>query len=238
MNSISVIIPTYQHSTSISACIRSLLSQTLSPYEIIVVDDGSTDGTKEIVQMFLPQVSYHYQNNQGAPSARNAGADFATGDFLLFCDADVEAFPQMLDRLHRALREQEGASYAYSAFYWNHRLFHALPFDPDHLRNQNYIHTGALIRRNDFLGFDPTLKRFQDWDLWLSMLEKGKIGVAVDEPLFRVHNVKGRKGISNWLPSVVYRLPWQMIGWKPSALKAYDDAREIIVKKHALNHYR
>lgn len=234
MKDISVIIPTYQHASTIGACLTSLLKQTAVPKEIIVVDDGSTDQTRAVLEPFFDQIIYEYQSNQGAPIARNHGASLATGDLLLFCDADVIASPFLLERLHDALEEQPEASYAYCAFRWGSRLFRARPFDGEALRRQNFIHTTSLIRRQAFVGFDPSLKRFQDWDLWLTMLEQGHIGVAVGEELFRVVDVKGRQAISRWIPAFVYRLPWHWIRWKPAALRFYDEAHIIIANKHHL----
>ena len=234
MKSISVIIPTYQHALSIDACIRSILQQTQLPLEVIVVDDGSTDTTKEIVAAFGDRVIYVYQSNQGAPVARNTGASMASGELLIFCDADVVAHPILLEKLAAALEANPIAAYAYCGFYWGRRAFYAKAFDALSLRQGNSIHTTSLIRRDQFPGFDPSLKRFQDWDLWLTMLEQGQCGVAVPEVLFCVSEVAGRKGISTWLPSFVYRVPWHLIGWKPRALQAYEQARAIIVNKHHL----
>lgn len=234
MKNVSVIIPTYQHASTLDACLKSLLGQTVLPKEIIVVDDGSTDQTNVVLEPFFDQIIYEYQSNQGAPIARNHGASLATGELLLFCDADVIASPLLIERLRDALEEQPEASYAYCAFRWGSRLFRAKPFDGEALRRQNFIHTTSLIRRQAFVGFDPSLKRFQDWDLWLTMLEQGHVGVAVEEELFRVVNVKGRVAISRWVPALLYRFPWKWIGWKPSVLRAYDDARSIIVNKHHL----
>ncbi len=234
MSQISVIIPTYQHAATIGMCIRLLLEQTVTPKEIIVVDDGSYDHTKEVVSEFAGQIQYIYQSNQGAPIARNYGAQIATGAYLLFCDADVFALPNMLARLAEALEEQPEASYAYASFRWGTKLFRAKPFDPLALQRQNYIHTTSLIRANAFPGFDPRLKRFQDWDLWLTMLEQGQVGVAVEEELFRITDVKGRTGISTWMPSWVYRFPWRLVGWKPKPLRDYEAAKDILAQKHVL----
>lgn len=84
---ISVIIPVYNGATFIEGAIQNILSQTLQPQEIIVVDDGSTDGTAEIVNQF-PQVTYLYQNNQGPSAARNIGIASAKGDLISFLDCD------------------------------------------------------------------------------------------------------------------------------------------------------
>lgn len=229
---ISVIVPTYQHAQTLERCIRALLTQTIKPHEIIVIDDGSTDNTKQILETFKDRITYQYQQNQGAPVARNVGAALTSGTYLIFVDADVQANPNMLERLKQALDEHTEASYAYSGFLWGHRRFHSRIFDPEALKRQNYIHTTTLIRREAFIGFDPKLKRLQDWDLWLTMLEHDKKGVAVHEELFKVLDVHGRDGISTWLPSFVYRIPW--IGWKPRALREYETARDIVKVKHHL----
>ena len=85
---VSVIIPTYNHAAYLPCAIRSCLSQNHSHQEIIVVDDGSTDETREILQPFKKAIIYLYQKNRGVSAARNAGLDLATGDFITFLDAD------------------------------------------------------------------------------------------------------------------------------------------------------
>ncbi len=231
---ISVVIPTYQHAKTIATCIESLLAQTVPPNEIIVIDDGSTDETRQAVESFGGRVHYRFQTNQGASCARNAGATLATSEFILFCDADIQAEPRMLERLSKALEEHPEASYAYSGFFWGRKRFPSRSFDPQALRRRNYIHTTSLIRRSAFPGFDPSLKRFQDWDLYLTLLENGHSGVAVHQELFTATEVPGRKGISTWLPSIAYKIPWNLIGWKPRAIADYEEARHIVKIKHDL----
>ena len=85
---ISVVIPVHNCERYIEECIRSVLEQTRKPFEIIVVYDGSTDKSAEIVKRFGEQVRYYYQQNGGAASARNVGIQKATGDFLAFLDSD------------------------------------------------------------------------------------------------------------------------------------------------------
>lgn len=231
---VSVIIPTFQHGRTIRACIQSLLNQTLLPKEIIVIDDGSTDHTCDIVERFGSHVQYRYQKNHGAPIARNVGAAQAHGTFLLFCDADVIAYPQMLSRMREALRIHPHVSYAYSAFRWGWKRFPAKPFDATLLRSQNFINTNSLIRKQDFSGFDPSLRRFQDWDLWLTLLEQGHEGVAIGNELFRVQWTPFRHGISTWIPSLFYRMPWKKMGWISRIISDYEKAKEVIVRKHHL----
>ncbi|MFA4845806.1 MAG: glycosyltransferase family A protein [Patescibacteria group bacterium] len=233
---ISVIIPTYQHGTTITDCLDSLFGQTRKPDEIIVVNNGSTDDTESRLKPYQDRIIYlDYQEHQGAPVARMAGFERSTGSLLLFCDADVIVEPTMLETLEKTLDAHSEASYAYSSFFWGRRRFASHAFDPDALRENNYINTMSLIRREHFPGFDLALKRFQDWDLWLTMLESGHTGVFVDAFLFTVQQDHGRRGISTWLPSFMYRIPWKRLGWEPRAIREFEVTRKVIIDKHRLS---
>ncbi|MCE7979655.1 MAG: glycosyltransferase family 2 protein [Caldilinea sp. CFX5] len=96
----SVIIPTYNRAYIVSRSIKSVLSQTLYDLELIVVDDGSTDHTGEIVkQIDDPRLRYVYQKNQGRSNARNTGVKAALGKYVTFLDSDDEALPDWLQQL-------------------------------------------------------------------------------------------------------------------------------------------
>lgn len=231
---ISVIIPTYQHAGTIGETLGSVLAQDYPNIEVIVVDDGSTDNTKQAVEPFRDSLTYVHQENRGANAARNQGFLLAKGEFVIFVDADVAMKPDMLTRLADALFEHPEVSIAYSGFRFGWKKFRGLFWDADRLRRLNYIHTTSLVRRVDFPGFDETIRRFQDWDVWLTMLEAGKKGILVPKVLFRcVIEGKSRIG-SSWMPRAVYRLPWARLPWQPKRVAAYCAAREIIVKKHHL----
>lgn len=231
---ISVIIPTYQHGWALPFVLNSIFSQTRQPDEVIVVDDGSTDDTAAVVQAH-PSVIYIKQENRGAPAARNAGFAKATGDAMLFWDADVIGEPDMIARLESTLNVYEDASWSYSSFVWGSKKFVSKEYDPEALRELNYIHTTSLIRREAFPGFDESLKKFQDWDLWLTMSNQGMYGVFVDDVLFTVLVDRSRDmAYSRWLPSFVYSLPWPILGWTPKAIRQYNEAREIVRTKHGL----
>jgi hypothetical protein len=99
---VSAIIPAYNRADFLPETIATLLAQTSAPHEIIVVDDGSTDGTEAAVARFGDAVRYRRIENSGAPVARNVGAAMATGDWLWFCDSDDLWRPEFLARM-RAL---------------------------------------------------------------------------------------------------------------------------------------
>jgi glycosyltransferase involved in cell wall biosynthesis len=98
MTAVSVIIPTYNHARFVGEAIGSALEQTSKPTEVIVVDDGSTDGTAAIVDRYRDQIRVVCQENRGVSAARNAGVALATGDLFAFLDADDLWLPTKLER--------------------------------------------------------------------------------------------------------------------------------------------
>ncbi len=95
----SVIMAVYNGAATIARAIESVLAQSYSPHELLVVDDGSTDGTAEAIGRFGSSVRYHHQTNAGVSAARNVGASMARGEWLAFLDADDWYYPDRL-RLH------------------------------------------------------------------------------------------------------------------------------------------
>ncbi len=236
---ISVIIPVYNHAHTLKRTLESVFNQTYRPLEVIVVNDGSTDNFDEAVKECLlltdgdcigagSVLSVISQPNSGAPVARNRGFAMSKGEYVIFWDADTLAHPQMLQKMFAYLQKHPEASYAYSQFKFGWKTIKSQQFDAEKLKQINYIDVTSLIRRADVTPFDESLKRFQDWDLWLTMLEQGKTGVFIPEVLYE-KVVGSREGISTWLPKFVYQLPW-----KTKDVKKYDAAKEIIVKKHSL----
>jgi len=251
MQLISVIIPVYNHAHTLKRSIESVFNQTHRPLEVIVVNDGSTDNFEEVVKDCLHLtdqrcigagsiLSIISQENAGATAARNKGFAVSKGEYVIFWDADTLSNPQMLQKMYAYLQKHHDASYAYSQFKFGWKRIKSHSFDESLLKKLNYIDITSLIRRNSLtplfkegLGevngpFDTSLKRFQDWDLWLSLLEQNKTGVFIPEVLYE-KVVGTREGISTWLPAFFYQLPW-----KTKEVKKYESAKEIIVKKHHL----
>lgn len=220
---ISVIIPVYNHEKELRTCLASLYAQTLKPFEIIVVDDGSA------VPVCIPDMvslKLLRQKNAGAPQARNNGFDVSTGDFVIFCDADVILKPHALEKMYAALLQNQQADFAYSSFYFGFKKFTCGAFDKEKLKKNNYIHTTSLMRRSVFPRFDQSLTRFQDWDLWLSIVRNGGNGVWIPEILFKV--TPHRNGMSTWLPSWAYYFKFL------PAVKRYHETKKIVQKKHGI----
>ncbi len=230
---ISVIIPSYQHAAEIPLCLESIFRQEFTDFEVIVVNDGSTDGTKDVLKPFLARIDYVEQENRGGNAARNRGWRDARGEYLLFCDADVIMRPDMLGKMLATLKAHPEASYAYSSFRFGWKKFRLWPFDAAKLRKMNYVHTTSLIRREHFPGFDEKIKRLQDWDLWLTMLEQGHKGVWIPEYLFQCLPHKG--GISLGVPKIFNAIPWRAFGIRMKNLEKLEEARKVMKEKHHLD---
>ncbi len=236
---IAVVIPCWNHANILRRTLKHLTKQTFKPAEIIVIDDGSTDDPESVAMEFstgampLPIRFTRFESNRGAPRARNHGFRMTTAPYVMFLDADAELRPDAFERLATELDEHPETDVTYSNFYWGAKPFRAAQWDLAELRKRNFIHTSSLLRRTAFPGFDESLKKFQDWDLWLTMAERGSHGVWIDEYLYRIEPRRG--GYSTWLPRVAYKLPWPIFGWMPREIKKYREAENIILKKHAIS---
>lgn len=230
---VSIIIPAYNRPHALRKTLQSIVRQTYTNIEIIIIDDASTEPIRAVLDEFsqLPWSYERLARNSGAPVARNTGFARSRGSLVVFLDADAVLAPDMLERSVKTLREYPEADFVYGDHRFGWKLFRGRDFDAQALREGNYLHTSALMRRNAFVEFDESLRRFQDWDLFLRMTDRGSTGVYVPQVLFRLQ----RGGtMSSWIPSFVHRMPWERIGWMPKRLKAFREAREIIVKKHQL----
>ena len=190
---ISVIIPAYNAERYIATAIKSCLSQTYAPHEIIVVDDGSTDGTAEVAESFPSPVRViRLSENMGASVARNRGVQASTGDWLAFLDADDWFLPEKLELQRRCALENEQAVLVYTGF----RVLNLNGSEHDgklpqprelfpRLRYRCVMHLGTVALRREAFdavgGFDPALGVTEDWDLWLRLADR--YSVALFAPL-------------------------------------------------------
>jgi len=136
--------------------------------------------------------------DESAPVKRNAGAAKIREPYIYFVDDDSIMRTGCLLKLLQALEKDPGAAFAYSDTemvlypgvpYPNPGgIRKARPWDYEALKHGNYVESMSLFRRKEFPGFDPMIKRFQDWDLFLSMGAAGKYGAYVPEVLFELHH--------------------------------------------------
>jgi glycosyltransferase involved in cell wall biosynthesis len=187
---VSVIIPTYNSAALLAQAIDSVLAQSALPAEIIVVDDGSTDATEQLVQRHGSRVKYVWQRNQGVSAARNRGVASASGEFVAFLDADDVWHPKKLELQMAAFRRSPDLGLLGTlAFDWPIRSFPALPesirFNAavqvtwEELVVKNRLITSSVVVRRSVLEqtgeFDLQLQGPEDRDLWLRIAEVSKI---------------------------------------------------------------
>lgn len=201
---VSIIIPCYQAEKTVSQTLEDIFKQTYKNIEIIAVDDGSTDSTGRILQKYHNQIKIIKTENQGASAARNKGFSESNGGYILFCDADVKLKNDMIEKMLATLLNNPDKAYCYSNFKFGPHTFDLFEFNPERLKEENYISTMSLIVRNKFIGFDEKLNRFQDWDLWKRMLDKGYEGIWHPERLFEAP--LNSQGISKLNLRNIYRL--------------------------------
>ena len=194
---ISVIIPTYNRRNTLSRAVESVLNQIYKPIEIIVVDDGSTDGTKEMFSEMYPLVRYIYQANSGVSSARNTGIKSASGDWIALLDSDDEWLPDKLDRQVKLLQDNAEIRFCHTNEIWirnnvrinqkkKHQKYGGNIFNKclDICRispSSSLFHTSVI---KDVGLFDESLDVCEDYDLWLRITAKYPI-LFLDQPLIK-----------------------------------------------------
>ena len=189
-NSISVLLPIYNAEKTLMRTLKSLAAQTLTPLEIIAIDDGSTDQSIEILNNFAKtapcKVQIIQQKNQGASAARNVGIAKAKGYWLAFIDADDTWHPEKLAQTHKALQENKAQFLAH-----NFVRMHAngatetvvcdQRFNPNkpalpQLYLGNFIATSTVVVQTKLLqqagGFNKNYTLSGDWDMWLRVLQQ------------------------------------------------------------------
>lgn len=182
MTSISVVIPAYNHASTIGRAIESVINQTHKPDEIIVVDDGSDDDTQIRLERYEDQIRYFFQENQGVSVARNAGIKISSSKWVSFLDADDEWLPYKLEQqLQQINLVGEEVACIYSRYIIQASSFSILSDNPprngdlilEDLLKKNQIGMLTVIARRDVMialgGFDDQLRSRQDWDMWLRM---------------------------------------------------------------------
>lgn len=178
---VSVVIPNFNHARYVGDAILSVLAQTYRDYEILVVDDGSTDDSHAVIAQFGDRVRFICQPNAGLSAARNTGIRAAAGAYIGVLDADDLYEPEYLEALVAMLRRQPGAGGVHCGYRFVDHENQPLPqvearaVEPDGLYRAlldgNFlVPESVLLRRTvyDDVGlFDEALRACEDWDVWL-----------------------------------------------------------------------
>ncbi len=222
---VSLIIPCYNYAHFLPEAVASVVAQTYSAWEIVIVDDGSRDATLAVAQQLIVayperQIRLFHQPNAGAAAARNTGARAAQGELLVFLDADDLLDPAFLERTVSQLQARPELGFVYTGMRMigdDDHVWPSVPFDLRWLALDNFIPQHALVRAKAWQqvgGFDAAHfpHGFEDWDFWLRVVQSGWLGAHIAAPLvsYRRHG-----------PSL------------SSAGVAYEwDARAQIIRKH------
>tara|TARA_Y100000389_G_C17428066_1_gene500816 strand:+ start:672 stop:1499 length:828 start_codon:yes stop_codon:yes gene_type:complete len=182
---VSVVIPCFNRIKTLSRSIDSVVNQTYKPSEIIIIDDGSTDGTRDFIIKSYPNIKYFFQPKKGVSSARNKGIRESSSDWVAFLDSDDEWLPQKLEKQINQLGKHSEIFISHTNEIWirngvrvnqmkKHQKYGGYIFDKclDICRispSSVLIHKKVL---KDVGVFDETLQVCEDYDLWLRITSK------------------------------------------------------------------
>jgi glycosyltransferase involved in cell wall biosynthesis len=196
---VSVIIPTYNAGRFVAEAIKSVLDQTFADFEVLVIDDGSSDNTAEIVQDFADaRVRYIYQDNRGLAGARNTGIRSARGELIALLDADDVWLTNFLERMASILTSNRNLAGVYCGFQYIEQdgtpspkcVRHVVPSGKlcEALHRASFIvPSTTLMRRSCYVEtglFDEYLRAVEDWDMWLRVSERYTV-VGIKDVLVR-----------------------------------------------------
>lgn len=210
---VSIIITSYNYGRFLSAAIESALHQTYPDCEIIVVDDGSTDGSLEVAASY--SVRLLKRQHEGLAKAMLAGVQEATGEYIVVLNSDDVLHPTYVEQTIATLDGRHSAFVYTGAYLFGPHVpvpgrglrLRARPFSERRLLQANFIVAAALVPRHLVLkvqGYDATLPALEDWDFWIRIVKAGGHGIPLDLPLYyyRQHsktsrNRRGRSRLAN-----------------------------------------
>jgi len=202
---VSIIIPTYNYAQYVREAVDSAVAQTYRPIEIIVVDDGSTDNTREVLSDYIGtnKINYIYQDNKGLAGARNTGIRASKGEYVCFLDSDDLINEKKSEVQVKRLEENPECGVAFSDFRYfrDHDLSNLIPANVKYsgeltfskvIRGEYMVVHAALVRRDVFdrVGyFDESLRKCEDYDFWLRVVMNGIRFFYIDQvqAYYRLH---------------------------------------------------
>jgi len=209
---ISIIVPVYNGEKTIKRSIDSILSQTINQFEIIVVDDGSTDGTEKILKSYSKYINIIKQENCGAVKAANKGFKVATGHYLIKLDADDYFLPDILEKTSTILDENINIDFVYCDYYEKEADGTKRIITTENIFNTVAI--GVMYRKSKFAAeyyYNDEIN-FAEYDLLLRTRNKWA-GYRIPSPLF-IYNRREDSLTKNngWVEKSLE----QLLKWHPS----------------------
>lgn len=195
MPKVSVIIPCYNLGLFLDEAVESVLRQSFQDFEIVIVNDGSTDrGTNHMLRNYdRPSTKVLWTENQGLPSARNNGIAASQGDYICCLDADDKYHPDFLARTVEVLEKDHSGKIGFvttwaRVFGEENRVWMTTGYNPPRLALENVVHVASLFRRTCWAkvgGYAQNLRDgYEDWNFWLSVVASGYRWECVKEALF------------------------------------------------------
>jgi glycosyltransferase involved in cell wall biosynthesis len=201
---VSIVIPCYRQAQFLPEAVASVVAQTFTDWEIIIVDDGSPDDTAAVAQRLIAahpdrRIRLIRQENRGLAEARNAGIRVARAPYILPLDADDMLEPEMLAQTVAALDAHPEVGFVYTdvrRFGAENNILRTRPYSLNRLRFQNLMMPATLFRREAWgqVGGFRMVKPVQgceDWDFWISLAEAGWEGLHIAQPLLRYRRTAG-----------------------------------------------
>lgn len=192
---VSIVTPCYNTGAFLHLPIASVLAQTYPHYEMIIVDDGSTDPATlaALAAINQPHIRVHRQANRGLAGARNGGIQVARGTYILPLDADDQITPDCLSLSVDCLEAHPEVAMVYGNVEYfgdEQRLVVTPRFNPYRALYANCFVVSSLFRRSaweEVGGYTETMLGFEDWEFWLKLIERGHTFAKIDATLFRYH---------------------------------------------------
>ena len=242
---VSVVIPTYNRKHTLTRAIESILTQTIKPLEIIIVDDGSDDGTREWIKEEYPFIKYLNQNNSGVSASRNRGIFSANGNWIAFLDSDDEWIPEKLERQLSILMSDKEAVFCHTNEIWirngtrvnqmkKHEKYGGYIFEKC-LDMCRISPSSSIIKKEvfDHIGyFDESLIVCEDYDLWLRIAAHYKI-LFLDQPLIKKYggHVDQLSRVEGGIEKYRIQSLEKILSSKSLNKSQFNSAREILIKK-------
>jgi len=194
---VSIVIPTYNHARYLPYALNSVINQSYANLEVIVIDDGSTDGTSEVVKPYRSKINYFYKRNGGTPSALNLGLSVATGKYICWLSADDALIEDKVYRQVGLMESDPGLGFSYtsfvvidangakqynvnSAYYPNKQEMVTKLMEGCFINGSSVMMNSSALKIVGY--FDEGLPQAHDYDLWFRFLRHYSCGFLA-EPL-------------------------------------------------------
>lgn len=241
---VSIIIPAYNYANYIGECLDSVIYQTFKDWECIIIDNGSTDNTAEIVKKYTNKdnrIKYHFTDQKGVSLARNFAVSLSLGAFILPLDADDKISSSYLEKALVIMDKNPEISLVYcdAILFGSVNKKWILPdFNYKSMLIENSIFCSALIKKTEFVavnGYNTNMvEGFEDWDFWIKYLANDKKVIKINESLF-YYRIKKNSRNSELDQEKQLRLRTQIYNNHKEVYNSFFTIPELLFQNYFLN---